>query len=346
MTEKKEPKHCDLKNYPNLKKFDEYYKDDKNLKKLNIFYKKPAIDAQKCQIDFDSFDKKYHLNKYSEPNPDNATGLPKPIDSNGNIINNIGVTKKYDFSKISSEDLKYYLSLVNYYHEKVYGGNIFIKGVNGPIEKALDLLKQCQYNTRLALAKILYPVMDRMGGLEEFQNESIIPQRRDSSSIINKELEKNMNLKNEKINPKNNNELVIQQKKSIKNSPLIYLTFALNDLIGADNTQKTNWLNYIIAQVNNKIDYKNLKVLIEIAIKMRLELPEDINKEIKNSETLSKKIKNELDSKESDLDGLRSLYNISQTQKVQTDEFQNLKKIIKQGEAWETNVKNIFYKIV
>ena len=346
MTEKKEPKHCDLKNYPNLKKFDEYYKDDKNIKKLNIFYKKPAIDAQKCQIDFDSFDKKYHLNKYSEPNPDNATGLPKPIDSNGNIINTIGVTKKYDFSKISSEDLKYYLSLVNYYHEKVYGGNIFIKGVNGPIEKALDLLKQCQYNTRLALAKILYPVMDRMGGLEEFQNESIIPQRRDSSSIINKELEKNMNLKNEKINPKNNNELVIQQKKSIKNSPLIYLTFALNDLIGADNTQKTNWLNYIIAQVNNKIDYKNLKVLIEIAIKMRLELPEDINKEIKNSETLSKKIKNELDSKESDLDGLRSLYNISQTQKVQTDEFQNLKKIIEQGEAWETNVKNIFDKIV
>ena len=29
MTEKKEPKHLNLKNYPNLKKFDEYYKDEK-----------------------------------------------------------------------------------------------------------------------------------------------------------------------------------------------------------------------------------------------------------------------------------------------------------------------------
>ena len=33
-----------------------------------------------------------------------------------------------------------------------------MKGVNGPIEKALDLLKQCEYNTTLALAKILFPV--------------------------------------------------------------------------------------------------------------------------------------------------------------------------------------------
>ena len=60
MAEKKEPKHVDLKNYPTLKKFDEFYKDEKNIKKLNIFYKKPNIDAKKCQIDLDSFDKKYH----------------------------------------------------------------------------------------------------------------------------------------------------------------------------------------------------------------------------------------------------------------------------------------------
>ena len=348
MTEKKKPKHCDLKNYPMLKKFDEYYKDEKNIKKLNIFYKKPSIDAQKCQIDFETFDKKYHLKEYSEPNPDNKTDSINPEDPNNDMVKNLDVSKKYDFSKISKEDLNYYLLLVNYYHEKVYGGNIFVKGVNGPIEKALELLKQCQYNTRLALAKILYPVMDRMGGLEDFQNQSIIPQVRDSSSIKNIDLEKNINLQNEKINQKksNNNELVIQQKKLIKNSPLIYLTFALNDLIGADKTQKKNWLKYIVDQVNNKIDYKNLKVLIEIAIKMRLELPDDINKEIKNSETLSKKIKNELDSKESDLDALKALYGISQTQKVQTDEFHNLKKIIEQGEAWEKNVENISDKIV
>ena len=34
MAEKKEPKHVDLKNYPTLKKFDEFYKDEKKLKKI------------------------------------------------------------------------------------------------------------------------------------------------------------------------------------------------------------------------------------------------------------------------------------------------------------------------
>ena len=185
--------------------------------------------------------------------------------------------------------------------------------------------------------------MDRMGGLEEFQNPSVIPKGRDSSSIKNLEIEKNINFQNSKIvKNNNNNELVIQQKKSIKNSPLIYLTFALNDLIGADKTQKENWLQYIIQQVNNKIDFKNLKILMEIACKMRLDLPEEINKEIKNSETLSKKIKNDLESKECDLDGLKNLYSIAQTQKVQTDEFHNLKKIIEQGEAWEKKCKKYF----
>ena len=195
MTEKKEPKHPNLKNYPNLKKFDEYYKDERNLKKLNIFYKKPNIDVQKYQIDLDTFDKKYHLNKYSQPNPDKSNS-PKPENINDNVINNFGVSKKYDFSKVSTEDLNYYLQLVNYYYEKINGGNIFVKGVNGPIEKALELLKQCQYNTRLALAKILFPVMDRMGGLEDFQNQPTVPSNIDSSSIKNLDIDKNKDLKN------------------------------------------------------------------------------------------------------------------------------------------------------
>ena len=101
MTEKKEPKHPNLKNYPNLKKFDEYYKDERNLKKLNIFYKKPNIDVQKYQIDLDTFDKKYHLNKYSQPNSEKSNS-PKPENINGNVINNFGVSKKYDFSKVST----------------------------------------------------------------------------------------------------------------------------------------------------------------------------------------------------------------------------------------------------
>ena len=69
MNDKKEQKIDDLlKNYPNLKKFDEFYKDQKNIKKLNIFYKKPNVDLLNCQIDFDQFDKKYNLNKYSHKN--------------------------------------------------------------------------------------------------------------------------------------------------------------------------------------------------------------------------------------------------------------------------------------
>ena len=85
---------------------------------------------------------------------------------------------------------------------------------------------------------------------------------------------------------------------------------------------------------------------MEIAKKMRLDLPESIMKEIKSSEQLSKNIKKELDSRESDLDRLKLLYGIAQTQNVITEEFHNLKKIIEHGEAWINNVKNISDKVV
>ena len=337
MSEKKEPKTDDiLKNYPTIKKFDEYYKDEKNLKKLNIFYKKPNVDKKDCQIDFDEFDKKYNLNKYAKKN----------CQENSNNIINLKVTKKYDFSKLSKDDLNYYLTLVNYYHEKIYGGNIFVKGVNGPIEKALELLKQCQYNTRLALAKILFPVKDRMGGLSEFENPSlIIPQAMDARKNNNDnhmELEEKLD-KKEKELKKNiyiNNELLNKQKK-LRYSPSIYLSFALNDLIGADKVQKEKWLQYIIDQVNNKIEYKSLKTLIEIANKMKLELPDNIMKEISLSEEISNKIKKNLENKDLDLGELKDLFEITQTQKVQMEEFSNLKRIIDQGELWYKKATNI-----
>ena len=104
MKEKKEPKTEDLlKNYPTLKKFDELYKDEKNIKKYNILYKKPNVDQEKCQIDFNEFDKKYNLNNYSEKKE-------KP----NNIKINSNVTKKYDFSKLSKDDLNYYLTFRGY----------------------------------------------------------------------------------------------------------------------------------------------------------------------------------------------------------------------------------------
>ena len=137
-----------------------------------------------------------------------------------------------------------------------------------------------------------------------------------------------------------------KQKKSLKNSPSIYLSFALNDLIGADKAQKEKWLKYIIDQVNGKVEFKKLKTLIEIANKMRLELPDYIIKEISNSETLSNKIKKYLENKDHDLDGLKDIYDIAKTQKVQTDEFNNLKKIIDQGELWEQKLNNILNKCV
>ena len=43
----------------------------------------------------------------------------------------------------------------------------------------------------------------------------------------------------------------------------------------------------------------------------------------------AKNIKNELDSRDSDLDRLKSLYSIAQTQNVITEEFHNLKKTTK-----------------
>ena len=49
---------------------------------------------------------------------------------------------------------------------------------------------------------------------------------------------------------------------------------------------------------------------------------------------LSNEIKKHLEEKDQNLNELKDLYDIAKTQKVQTEEFNNLKEIIEQGEIW------------
>ena len=135
-------------NYPLLRKWDEYFKDSKNSDNLIFIYKPPRIDKKNCQVNFDELKEKKDLK--------------------------IKLNKKYDFSKISKEDLDYYLKFIQYYKNQTNLENMYLKGVHSPEGKALDLLKQCNYNINEAMEKILFPVMDRMSCLDNCKKDKFL----------------------------------------------------------------------------------------------------------------------------------------------------------------------------
>ena len=134
-------------NFPILRKWDEYFKDSKNSDNLIFIYKPPRIDKEKCQVNFEEIKEKKSLMK---------------------------LNKKYDFSKISKEDLDYYLKFIDYYKNETNLDNMYLKGVHSPEARALDLLKNCNYNINEAMEKILFPVMDRMSCLDNCKKDKIL----------------------------------------------------------------------------------------------------------------------------------------------------------------------------
>ena len=195
--------------YPNLKKFDDFYKDKKNLENEMFVYQPPRIDKNKYQVDFEKirfYPKNSSVNKAISP----------PINP------------KYNLSspQISSEDLAYYLKFIDYYEKQIGCENIYLKGVHSVQAKALDLLKQCEYNINVAMSKILFPVMDQMNCLD-----------------------------------------------SINKDKSLYLSSALNDLIGANNAEKEQWAEYIQMRLDKTIRMNELDILIENGKKMKIEIP-------------------------------------------------------------------------
>ena len=126
------------------------------------------------------------------------------------------------------------------------------------------------------------------------------------------------------------------------NKNKMYLTCALHELIGADKNEKKKFLDYLFLRLENKIDLKDLEILIEAGMKMKIEIPSIVKKEIENSYKFSKILKQYLSNKNNELSTITNLYEISKTFKVQTDQFSKCGELIKKAENLKLKVKEIY----
>ena len=254
--------------YPVLKKFDDFYKERKNLQNEMYVYQPPRVDRTLYQVDLSKITK-----EVSQP----------PLN------------KKYEYlSKVSKEDLDYYMKFIEYYDKKAGNDNIYLRGVHSVEERALTLLKSCGYDINMAMSKVLFPVMDRLNCLDH--------SKKDKS---------------------------------------LYLTSALNELIGANAAEKEEWIKFMIGRLNKKIGLEELEIYKEKGKKMKIEIPSIIESEKKCAMLLSKKIKQYLAEKNNTINEIKHLYEISRTYKVQTIEFSSAGDLINKAENWKTRVKEI-----
>ena len=129
---------------------------------------------------------------------------------------------------------------------------------------------------------------------------------------------------------------------------MLKVNSALNDLIGSNNFEKKQWLDYVTDKIEKKIDSSELQNLLELASSMKIDIPMFVVNEISKSQSFSKLIRRHLNEK-NNLKVIIDLLKQSETYKVKTEEFYLLNDIIKKTENWlaranEFENKEISYK--
>jgi hypothetical protein len=122
--------------------------------------------------------------------------------------------------------------------------------------------------------------------------------------------------------------------------PLVYVNSALNDLIGSNIHEKQQWLEYVRGRVEEGIDILELQELIELANKMKIEIPDFILEEIEKTLNFSKLVRRHLNEKNS-LTDIYGLLEESKKFKVRTEEYSTLAEVIEKAHAWVTKVNEL-----
>ena len=229
---------------------------------------------------------------------------------------------------MDTSNLNYYFKLVNYLKEQ-YICNPFLKGLFNVEEKALDLLKNNNYDIEICVRKILFPstfIAESDNSANHLFNKSASVMLGNtnllssSNNNINLHKIKTNNISNDKINKKS------QDMK-------LYVNSALHDLIGSNFHEKEEWLNLIRIKLKESINYSELQKLIEIGEKLKIEVPDFLLKEIENSYKESVKIKHILNKKTS-LKELNAMYNSVINMSIKTDEYYQLKDMLNKCKNW------------
>lgn len=308
--------------YSSLQKFDEYYKNNKNVIHEAYYYKKPRINTLLYQVSPDDLvadinnknemrdnGKNYYLNYYFF-NVDNSD----TEDSPGPQFN-----KLFDLSQISENDFNYYMKLVSFLKDE-YNANPLLKGMHNCEEKAIKLLKECHYDVQLSLKKILFP-----STFIDSQRPLLF--NRSASVMLGNNCGMNHQSSRGLLNE-------LPQGMRVAASDVNYVNSALHDLIGSNIQEKEEWLNLVEIKISNGIDYSDLQRILEIGGKLKIEIPDRIIKEIEFSYEESKKIKKFLSEKNTLADLEKHFSRIEQL-KIRTDEYYALKEAISKSRNWK-----------
>ena len=319
-----------------LMKFDEYYKNPKNVEHEAYHYKKPRIDKVLYQCDLDD------LKKQNE----GENLLPKEM---------------FTVDKLNDNDKNYYFKLVQYI-KKDYPAHPVLKGFHHSEAQAIQLLKENNYDIDLCLKKILFPSTfivkssHRGSSFNRFSSGMIgystgmSGSKRDAREL--KEAKEGVNArspvsekhKSSDKNDKTETQITINPintTSTVATDISKYLNSALHDLIGSNFTEKEAWLSVVSSKINSGIDYSELTKLLEVGDKMKIDIPESILTEIKLSLDKSKSIKRLLIEKTNSIEGLEKAFEDTKQSKVRTEEFYLLKDYINKCQSWQAKALSI-----
>lgn len=216
-----------------------------------------------------------------------------------------------------------------------YPASPLLKGLFNSKEKAINLLKDNDYDVKLSLKKILFPMMTivnrnthsfkradstMLGYFKDKENPSS-PVKISTSTMLNTSTTSNFISKVSNISNTN------QDLDS-------YLNSALHDLIGSTIKEKQEWNEVVSYRLTQGIDYSELLHFLEIAEKLKIDVPKFVIDEIEKSFEESKVIKKVLSDKTS-IENLEFYYEKCMSFKIRTTEFYSLKDALLKSVKWK-----------
>lgn len=122
-----------------------------------------------------------------------------------------------------------------------------------------------------------------------------------------------------------------------------YLNSALHDLIGSTIKEKQEWNEVVSYKLTQGIDYSELLHFLEVAEKLKIDVPKFVVDEIEKSFEESKVIKKVLSDKTS-IENLQFYYDKCMSFKIRTSEFYSLKDALLKSVKWKEKACSVMYQ--
>lgn len=271
--------------------------------------------------------------------------------------------KIYEAEKIREDDKAYYDKLISHLKDE-YDSNDFLKGFDNINEDSYTMLAKNNYKIDDVMKQILFPTQfirrshclcyihknQSLMNSDVYERSTLCncPLNHYSHKVDTNINNLHSNYKNKSLQEYSNYKGMTDSAKKSCNSYSEEsetgkfqncLNSALHDLIGSNLKEKEIWFNTVNAHLEKGIGYEDLKQMLEIGEKLKIDTPTYILKEIDESLQKSKAIKQALSDKNNSLEDLEKLYSQMHSMKVQTEDLITLKDYISKSSNWKAKAK-------